>query len=115
MVPRYVAALLPLFCQSYKSTMIQSIKRSSLGLIKKMLFYLTATQLSDICKDSKQTRQDYVGPMVEVLASVLNNDEEEESHLTCLLILKDIISKDKEDIFYEYFAKLGLYSKVINY
>ena len=39
MIPVYVKSLLPMFCQTYQSTMIQSVKRSSLGLIKKIIHY----------------------------------------------------------------------------
>ena len=37
MVPVYVKSLLPLFCKTYQSTMITSVKKSSLNLIKKMI------------------------------------------------------------------------------
>ena len=53
-----------------------------------------------------------VGEFVEVLTSVLDNEEDEEGHLTCLLIIQDLMVKDGEGLFLEHFAKLGLYSKV---
>ena len=53
-----------------------------------------------------------VGEFVEVLTSVLDNEEDEEGHLTSLLIIQDLMVKDGEGIFLEHFAKLGLYSKV---
>ena len=54
-----------------------------------------------------------VGDIVEVLASVLDTEEDDEGHLACLLVIKDLMVKDKEaGLFLEQFAKLGLYPKV---
>ena len=37
MIPCYVRSLLPMFCHTYQPTMIQSVKKSSLALLKKLL------------------------------------------------------------------------------
>ena len=55
-----------------------------------------------------------MGEIVEVLTAVLDNEEEEEGHLSCLLIIQDLMNKDDAGgVFLEQFAKLGLYQKVI--
>ncbi len=51
---------------------------------------------------------------MEVLTAVLDHEEDEEGHLTVLIIIQDLMTKDPEGIFLEQFAKLGLYSKVMN-
>ena len=108
-VLRYVKSLLPMFSRSYQSTMIQSVKKSSLGLIKKIVLYLSPSLLGQVCQDDASL----VGDIVEVLASVLDTEEDDEGHLACLLVIKDLMVKDKESgLFLEQFAKLGLYPKV---
>ena len=62
MVPRYVKSLLPMFSRTYQSTMIQSVKKSSLGLIKKIVLYLNAQLLKQICTEEPAL----VGDIVEV-------------------------------------------------
>jgi E3 ubiquitin-protein ligase HECTD1 len=52
MVPVYVKSLLPLFCRTYQSTMITSVKKSSLNLIKKMIYYLTTDLLQEVCVEN---------------------------------------------------------------
>jgi len=57
MVLRYVRSLLPMFSRSYQSTMIQSVKKSSLGLIKKMVLYLTPGLLGQVCDEDPGSRR----------------------------------------------------------
>ena len=52
MVPVYVKSLLPLFCRTYQSTMIASVKKSSLNLIKKMVYYLSPELLKEVCLEN---------------------------------------------------------------
>ena len=111
MVPVYVTSLLPLFCQTYQSTMMTSVKKSSLNLIKKMIYYLNAQLLHDVCSAENAT---IVGDTVEVMTSVLDNEEDDDGHLTCLLMTQDLMNKDNEGLFLEQFAKLGLFQKVLS-
>ena len=54
----------------------------------------------------------FLGETVEVMTSVLDNEEDDDGHLTCLLITQDVMNKDTEGLFLEQFAKLGLFTKV---
>ena len=108
MVPVYVKSLLPLFCKTYQSTMISSVKKSSLNLVKKMIYYLSPPLLKEVCTENAAI----VGEVVEVMTSVLDNEDDDDGHLTCLLITQDLMNKDAEGIFLEQFAKLGLFQKV---
>ena len=114
MVPVYVKSLLPLFCKTYQSTMITSVKKSSLNLIKKMIFYLNSELLKEVCTENSAI----VGEVVEVMTSVLDNEEDDDGHLTCLLTTQDLMSKDSQEggagLFLEQFAKLGLFQKVLS-
>ena len=108
MIPVYARSLLPMFCHTFQSSMIATVKKSSLGLIKKIVHYMEPALLEEVCGANRHL----VGEFVEVLTSVLDNEEDEEGHLTCLLIIQDLMVKDGEGLFLEHFAKLGLYSKV---
>jgi hypothetical protein len=46
------------------------------------------------------------------MTAVLDNEEDEEGHLYCLMITQDLLAKDRDKMFIEQFAKLGLFSKV---
>uniref|UniRef100_A0A0K2TN15 E3 ubiquitin-protein ligase n=1 Tax=Lepeophtheirus salmonis TaxID=72036 RepID=A0A0K2TN15_LEPSM len=108
MIPHYVKSLLPMFCQTYQSVMIHSVKKSSIGLIKKLIHYLQPILMKEICSECPQI----VAQVVEVLTAVLDNEEDDDGHYSCLQIIQDLMIKDKEGHFLEQFAKLGLYAKV---
>ena len=108
MVPPYVKSLLPMFCRSYQSTMIQAVKKASLLLIKKSIFYTNVELLKEVVSENKQL----VSDIVEVLTAVLDHEEDDDGHLNCLLIIKDLVTKDQDGLFQEQFSKLGLRSKV---
>ena len=40
MIPVYARSLLPVFCHTFQSTMIATVKKSALGLMKKMVHYM---------------------------------------------------------------------------
>ena len=107
MVPVYAAMLLPMFCQTFQSSMVASVKRASLGLIKKMLHYLDPEMMETI------STKDVAGDVVEVLAITLDAEDDEEGHLTTLNIISDLMGKSKADSkWLDYFTKLGVYTKV---
>merc|ERR1719510_2743180 len=72
MIPLYVDTLLPMFCKTFQSSMVASVKRASLGLIKKLLHYLDADILENISK------KEVAGDVVEVLATTLDTEDDEE-------------------------------------
>ena len=108
MVPRYTQSLLPVFCHTFQSTMIPSVKRASLGLIRKMLHYLQPVVLEQV--SSTEVGQE----VVTVLATVLDTEDDEEGHLITLSVISDLMAKAGagESKWLEHFAKLGVYSKV---
>ncbi|CAB4065366.1 HECTD1 [Lepeophtheirus salmonis] len=64
--------------------------------------------MKEICSECPQI----VAQVVEVLTAVLDNEEDDDGHYSCLQIIQDLMIKDKEGHFLEQFAKLGLYAKV---
>ena len=112
MVPQYVHCLLPVFCHTlitFQSTMIPSVKRASLGLVRKMLHYLQPEVLEEV--SNREVGQEVVA----VLATVLDAEDDEEGHLVTLSIISDLMAKagPGESKSLEHFAKLGVYSKVL--
>ena len=72
MVPIYVDTLLPMFCQTFQSSMVASVKRAGLGLIKKMLHYLEADMMESIIK------KEVAGDIVDVQAITLDVEDDED-------------------------------------
>lgn len=71
MAPVYLKFFLPVFCRTFQSTMLSSVRRSSLGLIKKMVQYAQPELLKNLCCE----KSDNLGTLiVEVVASVLDNE-----------------------------------------
>ena len=57
--------------------------------------------------------KEVAGDVVEVLAITLDAEDDAEAHLASLNIILDLMNKSEADSkWLEYFAKLGVYSKV---
>ncbi|KAK7791453.1 hypothetical protein R5R35_010932 [Gryllus longicercus] len=111
MAPLYLRRLLPVFCNTFQSTMLASVRKASLNLIKKMVHYIQPALLVEACSPESPT-YNFGTMLVEVLAAVLDNEEDEDGHLVVLLIIQDLMSK-AQDIFLDHFARLGVFSKVL--
>uniref|UniRef100_A0A1L8DSR6 E3 ubiquitin-protein ligase n=2 Tax=Nyssomyia neivai TaxID=330878 RepID=A0A1L8DSR6_9DIPT len=109
MAPIYLKFFLPVFCKTFQSTMLASVRKSSLGLIKKMVQYTQPELLSMLC--STQNDQNLGTLLVEVVASVLDNEDDEDGHLVVLTIIEELMSKTHDE-FLDHFARLGVFSKV---
>lgn len=73
MAPLYLRRLLPVFCTTFQSTMLASVRKASLGLIKKMIHYIQPGLLEDLCC-SESTANNFGTQLVEVIATVLDNE-----------------------------------------
>lgn len=110
MAPVYLKRLLPVFCSTFQATMLPSVRKASLGLIKKMIHYIQPNVLAELC-GCESSSNNFTTQFVEVIATVLNNEEDEDSHLVVLGIIQDLMVK-AQDIFLDHFARLGIFSKV---
>ncbi|EZA61155.1 E3 ubiquitin-protein ligase HECTD1 [Ooceraea biroi] len=73
MAPVYLKRLLPVFCATFQSTMLPSVRKASLSLIRKMVHYIQPELLIETCGSD---RTGGCGAMlVEVIANVLDNEE----------------------------------------
>ncbi|XP_064604069.1 LOW QUALITY PROTEIN: E3 ubiquitin-protein ligase HECTD1-like [Liolophura sinensis] len=109
--PIYLRQLLPVFTRVYQSTMLPSVRKSSLAIIRKMLHYISEQQLEEVC-GSEFTSPNFAVQITEVLGTVLDNEEDDEGHLTALNTAQDLMQKG-EEIFLEHFARLGIFGKVL--
>lgn len=73
MAPIYLRRLLPVFCQTFQATMLPSVRKASLGLIKKMIHYIQPMLLEEICSPESPT-YNFGTMLVEVIATVLDNE-----------------------------------------
>ncbi|XP_076239788.1 ubiquitin fusion-degradation 4-like isoform X7 [Calliopsis andreniformis] len=109
MAPVYLKRLLPVFCATFQSSMLPSVRKASLSLIRKMVHYIQPELLVETCGSD---RTGGCGAMlVEVIANVLDNEEDEDGHLVVLQMIQDLMIKGKDE-FLEHFARLGVFSKV---
>ncbi|XP_021929507.1 E3 ubiquitin-protein ligase HECTD1 isoform X4 [Zootermopsis nevadensis] len=157
MAPVYLRRLLPVFCNTFQSTMLASVRKASLNLIKKMVHYIQPSLLVEACSPESPT-YNFGTMLVEVIATVLDNEisyvtppkqhnggtkyyslvpklggkppglgyslrrdlhdkfiiktEDEDGHLMVLQIIQDLMTK-AQDIFLDHFARLGVFSKVL--
>lgn len=108
LVNDYIKKLLPIFCNTYQSSMIRQIKKTSLSLIRKIVFYMTREQLNDL----NTTSNSICSQIVEVISNCcLDGDEDEECCLLALQMIEDLMNKEF-NLFLEHFARLGVFSKV---
>lgn len=89
----------------------ETFSRASLNLIKKMIHYIPHALLNELC--SPESNSYSLGTvLVEVIAAVLDNEEDDDGHLLILTMIKDLMIK-AQDIFVEHFARLGVFVKVL--
>lgn len=69
MAPVYLKNLLPLFAKNYKETMMPSIRKATLALMRKMIHYASQAQLEELSQNST-----FASVIVEVLSVVLDHE-----------------------------------------
>jgi E3 ubiquitin-protein ligase HECTD1 len=85
-----------------------------------MLHYIAPEQLQQLQEESTPASgstagvsSNFFSQLVQVLASVLDSEEDEDGHLTALHIIEDLMQKSPE-VFLDHFARLGIFQKVLN-
>lgn len=103
----YLKRLLPIFSRLYLNTMVRSVRKSCLNLIRKMIHYSDGEQLKEITEEVP-----FAASLIsEVLAGTLEGEEDDDSLLLGLQSISDLMEKGRE-VFLEHFAKLGVFNKV---
>ncbi|XP_078675972.1 E3 ubiquitin-protein ligase HECTD1-like isoform X4 [Branchiostoma floridae x Branchiostoma belcheri] len=110
MAPIYLKRLLPVFAAAYQQTMMPSVRKASLALLRKMVHYICPSLLEEM-STSEQTGPTFASLLVDVLAMVLEQEDDDDGHLTALQIVNDLMKKGAE-LYLDHFARLGVVSKV---
>lgn len=79
MAPVYLKLLLPILCRTFQGSMLCSVRRASLGLIKKIIQYAHPSVLKSICTKydeatTSMASQNVGNLLTEVIASVLDSE-----------------------------------------
>lgn len=109
--PIYIRGLLPVFAQVFHGSMLTSVRKASLSLIRKMVHYISGPLLAEM-SCSEFSSPNFGSSLTEVIATVLDNEEDDNGHLIALQIVQDLMKKGQE-IYLEHFARLGLFGRVL--
>ncbi|XP_055721273.1 E3 ubiquitin-protein ligase HECTD1 isoform X5 [Salvelinus fontinalis] len=109
MAPIYLKRLLPVFAQTFQQTMLPSIRKASLALIRKMIHYSCEVLLKEVC--DSDTGHNLPTVLVEITATVLDQEDDDDGHLLALQIIRDLVDKGG-DVFLDQLARLGVINKV---
>ncbi|XP_024133712.1 E3 ubiquitin-protein ligase HECTD1 [Oryzias melastigma] len=109
MAPFYLKRLLPVFAQTFQQTMLPSIRKASLALIRKMVHYSSEVLLREVC--DSETGHNLPTVLVEITATVLDHEDDDDGHLLALQIIRDLVDKGG-DVFLDQLARLGVINKV---
>ena len=114
MAPVYLRRLLPIFTEIYHSSLAPALRRESLRLMRKMTHYVTSACLQDLCRDAlpaDPSRPPFSAQISEVMAAVLESEDDHEGHLSALHIMQELLVKNRP-AFDEQFVRLGLPTKI---
>lgn len=67
MAPLYAKRLLPVFAQTFRSSLVPSIRKATLAIMKKVIHYIPQRMMSEVISSCN-----IAASIVEVLSSVLN-------------------------------------------
>ncbi|XP_056867456.1 E3 ubiquitin-protein ligase HECTD1 isoform X2 [Takifugu flavidus] len=109
MAPVYLKRLLPVFAQTFQQTMLPSIRKASLALIRKMVHYSSEVLLKEVC--DSESGHNLPTVLVEITATVLDQEDDDDGHLLALQIIRDLVDKGG-DVFLDQLARLGVINKV---
>lgn len=104
----YIKRLLPILSNIYLNCMIQSISRSCLNLLKKLVNYAANEQLEKILQDD----QKLVTLLVELIAKILKEKNNYETHYIGLNISNDLLKKCS-NVILEDFTRLGVSDMIV--
>ncbi|KAL0602729.1 E3 ubiquitin-protein ligase HECTD1, partial [Plecturocebus cupreus] len=87
----------------------QPPEKASLALIRKMIHFCSEALLKEVCDSDVGHNLPTI--LVEITATVLDQEDDDDGHLLALQIIRDLVDKGG-DIFLDQLARLGVISKV---
>eukprot|EP00794_Sanderia_malayensis_P020162 gene20162-22137_t len=106
MAPVYVKRLLPVFCQTFRSSLVPSIRKATLSIVKKVIHLIPGDMMPDVIASSN-----IASNIVEVLSSILNTEDDDNGHFTAFQCVEDLMNKAK-DTFLVHFVRLGVLNRI---
>lgn len=104
--PVFLKALIPVLCQIEQHSLVKSVQRSALNLLRKMLHYIDSALFTEM------SSTDLAPMLAGVISQVIDAEEEDQDTLLIALqMVKDILSKSR-GTYIEYFSRLGVISKI---
>ena len=85
-------------------------RKAALALIRKMGHYASGDVLEELC-DPDLLSVNFGVQLTHVLAIVLDNDDDDDGHMTALLVIGDVMAKCQET-FLDHFARFGVFQMV---
>ncbi|NXD68096.1 HECD1 ligase, partial [Eolophus roseicapillus] len=83
--------------------------KASLALIRKMIHFCSEALLKEVCDSDAGHNLPTI--LVEITATVLDQEDDDDGHLLALQIIRDLVDKGG-DLFLDQLARLGVISKV---
>lgn len=105
--PVFLRSLIPVLCQIEQHSLVRSVQRSALNLLRKMLHYIDAALLTEMSSGE-------LAPMLAgVISQVIDAEQEhdQDTLLIALQMVRDVLSKARAT-YMDYFSRLGVLSKI---
>lgn len=103
--PIYVKRLVPVFANTFQASLIPSVKKATLSILKKMIHFIPASMMDEVVSGSVASQ------LVDVIAVALSVEEDDEGHLAAFHCIQDLMSKGA-NIFLIHFIRLGVLQKI---
>uniref|UniRef100_A0A915DET1 E3 ubiquitin-protein ligase n=1 Tax=Ditylenchus dipsaci TaxID=166011 RepID=A0A915DET1_9BILA len=131
---RILQQLVPVFCTIFQNSLVGTVRRSTLALIRKCIYHISNEGIQQLLDDSNQRKLstqrsqspntdhsaldktsngDFVESLMGVLLAVFNQEDNQdtEGKEQALLVMKSLLQKDTE-FWLEQLIRLGVYEKV---
>ncbi|XP_066922502.1 E3 ubiquitin-protein ligase HECTD1-like [Clytia hemisphaerica] len=103
--PIYIKRLVPVFANTFQSSLIPSVKKATLSILKKMIHSIPAQMMEEVISGTVASQ------LVDVIAVALNVEDDDEGHLAVFNCVQDMMTKGP-NIFLIHFIRLGVLQKI---
>lgn len=105
MAPIYVKRLVPVFVNTYQGSLVASIKKATLSILKKMIHYIPAVMMEELVSGNVAPK------LVDVIAMALNTEADDEGYVAAFHCVQDLMTKGPH-IFLIHFIRLGVLQRI---
>lgn len=105
--PVFLRSLIPVLCQIEQHSLVRSVQRSALNLLRKMLHYIDPALFTDM------SSAELALMLANVISQVVDaeQDQDQDTLIIALQMVRDVLSKARP-IYMDYFSRLGVLSKI---